>query len=337
MQGKSQQVLRLLRQQEFKQWVLNPTEERDIYWKKWLEKNPEQYEAVLKARELLVRIRFKERNLKESEIDEMLSNIIARRSWYKPIRRREWRFARMAAALALSIATSYLIIRFGGVSEQEAHPETINNVVRNTPKGVKSQITLSDGSKIFLNSESRVQFPEKFGDSRIVELQGEAYFQVAKDSLRPFLVKSRNITTSVYGTSFNVNSYADDGTIQVALVEGKVSVKKGNGEPYMLNPGEKIIFDQNKGGEKVVKFDPFIETGWKNGALVFVNSSFGEFVTKLERWYGVDIDVVGAPKENWNVDGTFDNESLEEVLMGVSFTHNIRYAIQEKRATIIFN
>lgn len=328
-----------MKRQEFKQWVLNPTEERNIYWKKWLERNPDQREAFFKARELVVRMRFRERDLSENEIDDMLNNVIARCSGQNPMTRiREWRLVNIAAALALTFTVSYLLFQFVKRAEYEYTTEATQYMVRTTPKGVKSQMTLSDGTKVYLNAESRITFPAKFdANSRRVELEGEAYFQVAKDSLRPFSVKSRNVTTSVFGTSFNVNSYADAGTIQVALVEGKVSVKRDNDNAYMLDPGEKIIYDEIKGGEKIVKFNALNETGWKNGSIVFVNSSFGEFISKLERWYGVNFEVVGSPKENWNVDGTFDNESLEEVLMGVSFTHNIQYKIQGKRATIIFN
>ena len=338
----NKEIFDLLHQYEFKQWVLQPTEESNLYWQKWLQNNPNKRQALLQAREIILRMRFKHKELSEEEKDEILTNVISlTQSNGMPIQaeKRKWLWLKVAASLVFIFLFSFIIYysivqntpnKLVFVSEQY--------IIKENPKGIKTHFQLPDGSNVILNAQSKLIFPNRFSDSlRYVELTGEAFFEVESDPERPFEVKVESHKVSVLGTKFNINAYPESDRIKVALLEGKVSIKKEdelNSESHLLIPGQKFQFIKDKNLEQVVSFNSLLEFGWKDGILVFENAGFDLFIEKLEKWYGVEVGINGQPSEKWNVDGTFDNESLEEILKGVSFTHDINYEINGDKVMI---
>lgn len=340
MNNKEQDILWLLQQPGFKEWVMHPTEANNLYWQKWLEKHPDQQETVAKAREFMLRMRFREKQLSASEIDALLGNIIAaheNKSYPFAGSTNRWQWLKVAAILALIFTFSFIIYK---IQQSDQPPQTsaiIPNVTKSNPSGQKSQVMLPDGTVVQLNADSRLIFPETFADSaRIVQLSGEAFFDVAEDTRRPFRVKAENVVTTALGTTFNINAYPETSRVHVALLSGKVEVKKDTlqAHSYLLDPGEKIMFDQKTNIEQISTFDNLREFGWKDGILIFENTSFPDFLAELERWFGVEFMVQGNPHQSWHIEGKFDNESLEEILQGVSFTHNIQYEINGKQVNI---
>lgn len=251
-----------------------------------------------------------------------------------------------AAAVLIAITASYFLWRSVDAPfnmDQEAL--SVNYVVKKSLKGQKLRVGLKDGSVVTLNSGSKISYRENnFTDSvRLVYLEGEAYFDVAKNASAPFIVSTRNLSITALGTAFNVKTYPEDDMTFVALEHGKVLVKKnpgsgGSAEPVYLDPGEIAAFDKaRKELSHQGRFDPNEQWGWKEGILYFNEDNFLMVITKLERWYGVDIVVLNQDTaEGWNYSARYDNVSLNNVLKGISYTKSFDYEINDTTVYIRF-
>ena len=203
-----------------------------------------------------------------------------------------------------------------------------------TPKicrGEKRTVKLSDGTIIKLNSESKLIFPQNFGeDNRVVELEGEAFFDVVKDSLRPFIIKSGDIVTTVIGTSFNISAYKIDKKIAVSVVTGLVEVKSDK-QAFELIPGEKVEYDTFFGDASKANFD-LAEIAWIEGILIFNGDGMKEIISKLEWLYDVSISVEDERIfyiRNFKVE--YQNKSLVIILENLSFAGSFKYSIDGKK------
>lgn len=157
------------------------------------------------------------------------------------------------------------------------------------PRGGEFTIVLSDGTKIWLNAQTKLKYPIAFNDSvRNVYLDGEAYFEVAKDANRPFHVYAgKQVDIKVLGTSFNVRSYTDETTIETVLEEGAVSMSRGE-EAVILSPGHKATYLPDV-AIQVETVNTELYTAWKDGQYFFVNESVEKILNQLSRWYAIDI------------------------------------------------
>lgn len=192
------------------------------------------------------------------------------------------------------------------------------------PYGKTFLITLSDGTKVNMNAGSSLKYPVQFvkGHNREVVLEGEAFFDVAKDKKHPFIVKTRGVNVKVLGTKFNVSSYKEDTDVSTVLVEGSVSLssKTMPNENAMLVPGEKGTWNTNNKAIAVEKVDTRIYTEWMTGELVFRKAAFRDIIIKLERSYNVTIennkkDLLG---KKFNASFNKNIESIEVVLETMS-------------------
>ena len=174
-----------------------------------------------------------------------------------------WPLLRIAAAISLLLVLSYFIINHAG-SEAETKPAVVAKIEEvSTSKGQKLDIELIDGTRIRLNANSKITYPETFTESiREVTLEGEAYFDVARDATRPFIVRTQFANTQVLGTSFNIHTSAE--AVAVTLVEGKVNVSVPNGPTALLSPNQQAIV--SPGAQKIAMHDVDVEKyiGWKN-------------------------------------------------------------------------
>jgi transmembrane sensor len=333
-------VLILLSNKDFKDWVLNPSGDRDVYWTNWMKSNPDKIQSVMKAREIVHQLRLREDFLSDQDLQLLLGNIISQKisdGGGKLIalkRRRYVRWLRIAASFLLILSFVYAYRYW---LSPTSLPAMAVRKIENS-KGQRTRIILPDESVVYLNASSTLTFPEVFsGSERTVALAGEAFFEVVKDS-KPFVVKTNNIRTVVLGTSFNVRSFSADGSINVSLVTGKVRVISGHSssrnQELVLLPGEQLTYHKADSAFEKSNFHVLDVTGWKDGVLVFANTDFPGFIEKLEQWYGVDIDVARQPSAAWHVNGHFDNESLEEVLAGIQFVYDIDYRINGNRVTL---
>lgn len=197
-----------------------------------------------------------------------------------------------------------------------------------TQPGIRSSFVLPDGSKVWLNSASTIRFPSVFkGNTRSIELEGEAYFQVAKNKARPFIVKSGALDVTALGTTFNLCAYSEDNEISATLAEGKVKITTHQGEEkqYILEPDEQLNFE--KYTLKVSK--SHVNAGnviaWKDGKLIFDDTPFHEVVQKLGRWFNTDIKLADESIANYRYTATFTNENLSQVMELLTFSAPIEF------------
>ena len=160
-----------------------------------------------------------------------------------------------------------------------------------TPIGGEYSLVLSDGTKVFLNADSELKYPVEFSDGkRIVDLKGEAYFEVHKDRLRPFVVRVNGAEVTVLGTSFNVNTYGDDGQIYTTLVNGAVRVSSvKNGQAEVLKPGMQSVMDVQSGQLTVREVDVEPYVAWREGRFVFRAMTLDLIMRQLQRWYDFEV------------------------------------------------
>ena len=172
---------------------------------------------------------------------------------------------------------------------QEVRVHTSELVV---PKGKRAHLQLSDGTRVWINSASVLRFPSAFGDTRDVFVEGEAYFEVAKDANRPFIVHTDHFATRVLGTSFDVTTAPRaDGSSAVVLVEGSVAIDVANGESVTLNPSER--FSMKDGSYSVYEVDPYKYISWKDGLLFFTSNTLFEVLQKVAAFYKIEITCFG--------------------------------------------
>ncbi|MGF7023555.1 FecR family protein [Sphingobacterium sp. HSC-15S19] len=207
-------------------------------------------------------------------------------------------------------------------------------VTLKTPKGGKFQINLEDGTKVWLNTESSIVFPEHFDrDRRLVSIQGEAYFEVAESRSKPFIVQGDNFGVRVLGTKFNVSSRTTNKFSKVALLQGSVQLtsKVGN---KILKPGERATMDASR----VIydKFDPETELAWKDNYFIFKDENIKSVMDELAQWYDAEIIFQG---NEWN-DVNFNirisrRENIEEILSIMEFTKSVQFKIEGRRIYVI--
>jgi len=201
-----------------------------------------------------------------------------------------------------------------------------------TPRGGIYSIILPDGSKVWLNAASSLRFPLAFNKSvRMVELTGEGYFEVAK-STNKFKVVANNATVEVLGTHFNVNSYADELSTDVTLLEGSVKVSSGN-STALLKPGEQGEISSQTFIRVKNNIDTASITAWKDGSFNFNNTDLKSIMRQIERWYDVDVDDTMIPDKKFN--GTISrNVKLSEVLSMIELTSNLNFKIEGRSVTM---
>jgi ferric-dicitrate binding protein FerR (iron transport regulator) len=333
-------VLSLLSNKDFKDWVLDPSGDRDFYWKNWLKSNPDKSQAVNKARELVLQLTFKDNFLSPQETDQVLGDIIAGKTSARAgkvvsMQRQTYMWwGKIAASFLLILSSSIYLYRY------VSSPKDVAFTKVQTVKGQRRRINLPDGSVAFLNASSTLTYPQSFSDTlRTVTLTGEAFFEVIKNPSKPFVVTTKGIQTVVLGTSFNVRSFDADSATAVSLVTGKVRVA-GEGkdeQEHILAPGERLVYHQADHSFEKATFDVADITGWKDGVLVFSDNDFAATIEKLEQWYGVEIKVQRQPTQEWHVNGHFEHESLAEVLASIQFVYDIKYDIKDNTVILRSN
>lgn len=204
------------------------------------------------------------------------------------------------------------------------------------PRGGEYFVTLSDGTRVWLNAATQLKFPVEFtGNSRKVYLEGEAFFQVTSDAQHPFIVETEKADVKVYGTSFNVCFYREDSVMLTTLEEGCVEVEKAGGRERMLmSPGEQV--ELNAAGKMNKReVDVTLFTSWKSGRLVFQSMKLGDLLHNLSRWYDVDITFRKEQLKNIVFTGDLKKyEDLNEVFEIIELTSDVRFMVEGKKIIV---
>lgn len=203
-----------------------------------------------------------------------------------------------------------------------------------TPRGGQFRITLPDGTLVWLNAASTLRYPTAFtGPERLVEVNGEAYFEVAGNANQPFRVKMKNAEIQVLGTSFNVNAYTDEPTIQTTLLDGAIKLSANNNH-VLLKPGQQAILAANKEFH-VNEVNPNDAIAWKNGYFLFKNEDIESVMRTIARWYDVDVSYQGDVMKQ-RLGGTVSRyENLEDLLKTIELTKSLKFKIEGRRVTIM--
>ena len=207
----------------------------------------------------------------------------------------------------------------------------INTLV--TPRGGEYRVTLPDGSKVWLNATSSIKFPGVFkGNIREVELKGEAFFEIAKNSAMPFRVKSKGAQIEVIGTHFNVKAYGNEKFMKTTLVEGSIKITAGNSS-HLLKPGQQAIL--NKGEMRVLdNVDIEEQVAWKNGLFLFKDTSIEDVMSQVAFWYDLNVIFEGKIPEKY-LTGKISRSVNASEFMNLLKYAGVKFKINGKNIIII--
>jgi len=240
---------------------------------------------------------------------------------------------RVAAMLILPAITAAAMYLYMSKNDVIATPLIIA-----VERGQKANITLPDGSKAWLNSQSKLTYSADYNvENRRLQLDGEAYFEVAHNPEKPFIVESNDIEIEALGTAFGVKAYNEDNIISSILMEGKVRVTTPDGASILM-PNERVIYDKTsrkKSQSKVANATDF--TGWMHNELRFENESLEEIAKNIQRIYNTEIIFASEQLKNQRYTGTVNNNSLESVLNIITLTSPVSFQIDEQQVTLYEN
>lgn len=235
---------------------------------------------------------------------------------------------RWAAVVCLPIIAALAVYELGLDSKVDTLP-----LVVTAESGERAKVQLPDGTKVNINSASQISYPHDFnGEKRIVELDGEAYFEVTPDKERPFVVKAAGLEITVLGTAFDVCAYKDDNEVSVVLLTGKVDVASES-DRYVMQPDEKLVYDRNTGTMQVGKVcsKEYVEwTDGTDGNLRFENESLENIVKVLSRVYNVKIVFDSAfPEGQYFFTGSIGSGGITNALDILSMTSSLHYEVRD--------
>jgi ferric-dicitrate binding protein FerR (iron transport regulator) len=205
------------------------------------------------------------------------------------------------------------------------------------PRGGQYQLILPDGTKVWLNSETTLTYPTQFsGNERKVKLIGEAYFEVAKNVERPFIVDSEGMDIKVLGTQFNVSSYKGASEISTTLIEGAVEVIQEKGNIKLVSGQQAYKKEGQEGFEKrYVNVDNI--SSWKDGYFSFDYQTLEEVMANISRWYNIEYDIIGQPKKQERLGGTFSrSKNLNELLIYLEKLVDVKITKTERSVTLMY-
>jgi ferric-dicitrate binding protein FerR (iron transport regulator) len=245
------------------------------------------------------------------------------------------------AAAVIIIFSLGMVLQYIADQKTSSTFTYLANTQIEVPKGQMSSVVLPDGTKVQLNSGSKLVYASGFNSGeRTVNLEGEAFFNVAKDKEHSFIIRTKSLDFKVYGTSFNVQAYPGDSEVNTTLVEGSLGVvaKTGN-EMARLVPGENANFKIENRKLKVTNVDLELYTSWKNGMVTFRNEKLKDIARKIERWYNVQI-VINNPKlaDELYMGTIMKNKPIDQLLEVFKLTSSLNYRIVPRadKSTLIY-
>lgn len=332
-----------LADESFIKWAKNTGAAEGDLWQAILDAHPEKKYLAEIAKNIIRAGQYKDLSFAKSETHALWEQIrkdsFGKKSVHEAIpkkKNRGWNLMIRVAAVVVPLVAAVFFALFSHPDPIPAPQSQVEKLEKRTQKGQKLQITFTDGSRVKLNADSKLTYNRPFAeDVREVYLEGEAFFDVAPNPERPFIVHTGNISTKVLGTSFNVRTYPEEDVVKVAVVTGKVMVDSKTetkdqpaNQPILLKPSEMVTYDKKKLTAEVASTDIEKVTAWNNDILIFNNAGFSEVIGQLERWYGVEFKIERTTPVKKGFSGTFESQSLEYVLEGISYTSDFQYELQ---------
>lgn len=248
---------------------------------------------------------------------------------------------RISVGRIYSIAAAILLpIILGGFawfyqwSTSSSEPELFTEIV--APPKHNSQITLPDGTQVWLSPESKLRYGQNFGKkTRSVVLDGEGYFEVTKNQEKPFTVETVHLNVKVLGTSFNLEAYSNETTVRTTLVRGSLQVESELiSKDFLLTPGDRVSVDVNRKQLTSEKVNTEIYRLVKDGMIIFKRNTLAEVCRKLERWFMIPVEFNGTDNQDLLFTAKFQDESIEKILQILNMTIPINYQILNDKIVI---
>lgn len=342
----------------FQSYIRKEREEDIIFWENWIAQNPENSPEFRKALSIMQDIQVAYRSEinvdKQRELTLLLGKIEEKEpDMFKQYRKEQW--IKIAAIFLILVGLSFVFKTFFTREKNKEQAQYAYKEVK-TPKGKRLHIQLSDGTHIWVNSESTIKYPEVFkGDDRKVYLEGEAYFDVTEDKTKPFFVYAGEVRVKVLGTSFNVRSYPEDDFVETTLEKGKINIERigpdgANTEIISMVPNQKVTLykaghepemptEKADATQKLTRIESKaaiiakdiqtdIYTSWKDEKLVFKGEPLSKLKLRLERWYNVPIVIRDKELLDKKLTGTFVNEPVQEALKALSVASELEFEIK---------
>lgn len=316
---------------DFRKWVLSRDETASVFWTNFMKNFPGKREAVELACQIVEAVVFEETKYREEEYKNSLNFLKAYLSRKTTQRKRSLWLNRAAAILVLPLlmAGSYFYLNL-----PDKDPQTVQYIV---PRGEKSNMILSDGTRIWLNSGSTLSYESNGKQVRKVYLTGEAFFDVTKNKGKPFLVETENYTIKVYGTQFNVRAYDDMTCSETILKEGMVTISLEGQKTVKLKPGQRFFLNKEKRYE-ISDVNPDLYLNWKENILKISNEELESLVIRIERWYGVKIQIEDFERvKHLRYTLTIKTESLREMLELMKYVTPFSYEINGENVTLKYH
>jgi transmembrane sensor len=238
---------------------------------------------------------------------------------------------KVAAALIILIGAGFLLLRNNDSSSNAM--VTITN-----PAGQIKQLQLPDGSRLWLNAKTELRYKKTFASDREIELEGEAYFEVALHPEHPFVVKTGNLQTKVLGTRFTIKNYNEENLATIALISGSIQVAHKSEKPTLLKPTTQLSLNKSQQKLSVSTIDTSFVLAWTHGKLKFEGESLGSITNSLGRWYGVKFVFTDSLQKNCRYYMGFDNKSsLEKTIAAMAELTRMQYEIDNSIITVTGN
>ncbi|WP_113636784.1 FecR family protein [Nubsella zeaxanthinifaciens] len=336
MQYNSYEAADFAADESFVAYFLKKDADAEAFWQHWLAAHPEKSNEVKAAERLLTQLYLRldeaEIEMEVAKFDEFLKGPATIDT--VPIQRKifsSFNYLKIVAAAAVVVLVALLSI----TTYQQRNVTPIYITKRNT-FGHKSIIVLSDGSKVTLNSNSTLTFQKNFeGETRSVELIGEAFFEVAHQPDKPFIVKTGKLFTKVLGTKFDVCAYPNLSTIKVSLLQGSVALNiDGSNKKLKLKPAQMAVFNPKANSLLQTTFDTSAALAWQKGTVTFNNSAFDEIAAQLYNAYGITL-VNKSGEQQWNYTGSFQKANYIDIVKSICFAKGLNYQLTQKTITII--
>lgn len=260
------------------------------------------------------------------------------------IKKKRGRDYPLAAVIVLFVGilfSALFIISQNNASSEEVvvAKTTIDHEIisKTTPNGRKFRMTLDDGSFVHMNSASSIVYPNKFdAESRDIEIEGEVYFDIARDETRPFKIKVKDYYVEVLGTSFNIQAHEDEAEFAVSVESGSVKVKlnEDGSNTIILEKDQKLIFNPETNVTEIMDVVAKDALSWREGILKFDSTPMSKVEKIVQRWYGVNLIIEGESIRQKSISGTHKNKNIKSVIEALTFATNTSYSVKNNSIII---
>ncbi|MCX2573153.1 FecR family protein [Pedobacter sandarakinus] len=319
------------------------------YWEKYISAHPEQAEVIKEAKRLFIILSGNKRQL-NTQVEHFRDTF----GESKVVKLNRFLWLKIAAVFIILVGAGLVYLKINNPKQ----PGTLEtSTVFVTKSGERKKIELCDGTSVLLNAKSSITIGKGFNDEkREVVLVGEAFFDVAHDQSKPFMVHTADFNINVLGTAFNVKAYPDEITSEATLIRGSITMEavNGSGGTITLKPSQKVTFYKNLPTQPTTKLSKpvvahpevvinhytlikdttIVETAWTQNHIEIYDQDFDQVKAVLEKWYNVEIKFAHPEIEKYRFTATFSNETLEQALSALQKAENFKYEIKGKTVII---